>query len=103
MKALYYEKPLRENASIREMPNPVCQSHDIIIKVMSCSICHGVEADHEVPGGSGCSSYPLIPGHEFAGYAMRSGTLSRPSAWATGSRLTTPSPAAFAITARRAI
>ena len=57
MKALYYEKPLRENASIREMPNPVCQSHDIIIKVMSCSICHGVEADHEVPGGSGCSTW----------------------------------------------
>lgn len=73
MKALYYEKPLRENASIREMPNPVCQSHDIIIKVMSCSICHGVEADHEVPGGSGCSSYPLIPGHEFAGYVHEVG------------------------------
>lgn len=50
MKALYYEKPLRENASIREMPDPVCGSHDIVIKVMSCSICHGVEADHEAPG-----------------------------------------------------
>ena len=61
MKALYYEKPLRENASIREMPDPVCGSHDIVIRVMSCSICHGVEADHELPGGSGCSGYPLIP------------------------------------------
>ncbi|WP_101548524.1 alcohol dehydrogenase catalytic domain-containing protein [Anaerotruncus massiliensis (ex Togo et al. 2019)] len=73
MKALYYEKPLRENASIREMPDPVCGSHDIVIKVMSCSICHGVEADHEAPGGSSCSGYPLIPGHEFAGYVHEVG------------------------------
>lgn len=73
MKALYYEKPLRENASIREMPDPVCGSHDIVIRVMSCSICHGVEADHEAPGGSSCSGYPLIPGHEFAGYVHEVG------------------------------
>ena len=67
MKALYYEKPLRENACICEKPYPVCGDDDVIIKIMSCSICHGVECDHEAEGGSGCSKYPLIPGHEFAG------------------------------------
>lgn len=74
MKALYYSKPLRENASICDMPYPTCGSHDVIIKVMSCSICHGVEVDHEMPGGSGCSAYPLIPGHEFAGYVHEIGS-----------------------------
>ena len=102
MKALYYEKPLRENASIREMPDPVCGSHDIVIRVMSCSICHGVEADHEAPGGSSCSGYPLIPGHEFAGYVHEVGdavTTFR----VTGSPPTTPFPAASAITAKKVI
>ena len=73
MKALYYAKPLRENASICEKPYPVCGDDDVIIKVMSCSICYGVEADHEKPGGSGCSKYPLVPGHEFAGYVHEIG------------------------------
>lgn len=67
MKALYYAKPGRENASICEMPWPVCGDDDVIIHVESCSICHGVEGDHDKPAGSGCCSYPLIPGHEFAG------------------------------------
>lgn len=73
MKALYYEKPLRINASICQKPYPICKDHDVIIKIMSCSICHGVECDHEVEGGSGCSKYPLIPGHEFAGYVHEIG------------------------------
>lgn len=67
MRALYYEKPLRENARICDVPDPVPGDNDVIIKVMSCSICHGVEGDHDRPGGSGCCSYPLIPGHEFSG------------------------------------
>ena len=37
MKTLYYSKPLRENASICDMPYPVCGPHDVIVKVMSCS------------------------------------------------------------------
>ena len=73
MKALYYEKPLRINASICQKPYPICKDHDVVIKIMSCSICHGVECDHEVEGGSGCSKYPLIPGHEFAGYVHEIG------------------------------
>lgn len=73
MKVLYYEKPLRKNASICEKPYPKCEDNEVIIRIMSCSICHGVECDHEVEGGSGCSNYPLIPGHEFAGYVHEIG------------------------------
>ena len=73
MKALYYKKPLRVNATIGYRPDPVCGDNDVIIKVMSCSICHGVEVDHDMPGGSGCSAYPLLPGHEFAGVVTEIG------------------------------
>ncbi|MDC7288437.1 alcohol dehydrogenase catalytic domain-containing protein [Blautia schinkii] len=73
MKALFYEKPLRENASICEKPYPQCGEDEVIIKVMSCSICHGVECDHEKAGGSSCSSYPLTPGHEFSGIVQEVG------------------------------
>lgn len=77
MKALYYAKPLRKNAGICEKPYPICGDEDVIIKVMSCSICHGVEGDHEIEGGSGCCKYPLIPGHEFAGYVYETGKKVR--------------------------
>lgn len=68
MKAIYYAKPGRENAAIVDIPSPVCGDDEMIIKVMSCSICIGVDGDHDKPGGSSVSSYPLVPGHEFAGY-----------------------------------
>jgi len=69
MRAIYYTEPGRENASLCDMPMPVCGDKDVIIKVMSCSICIGVDGDHDKkPIGSSCSGYPLVPGHEFAGY-----------------------------------
>ena len=43
MKALVYDKPGRQYSGIREVPYPVCGSDDVIIKVMSTSICKGVE------------------------------------------------------------
>jgi len=66
MKALYYKAPGRVNASICEIPYPKCKDDEIIIKVMSCSICIGVEGDHD-QNGSSISNYPVVPGHEFAG------------------------------------
>lgn len=41
MKALMYDRPGRENSSVCEIPYPVCGDDEIIIKVMSCSICKG--------------------------------------------------------------
>lgn len=73
MKALLYTKPMRENAAIVERSYPVAGPNEVIIKVMSCSLCHGVEGDHDKPDGSGCCRYPLVPGHEFAGYVEEIG------------------------------
>lgn len=69
MKALVYDKPGRKYSGIREVPNPVCGSDEIIIKVMSASICKGVEHDHDQEGvGTDLAVYPVTPGHEFSGY-----------------------------------
>lgn len=68
MKALVYDKPGRKYSGIREIPYPVCGADDVIIKVMSASICKGVEHDHDQEGvGTDLAVYPVVPGHEFAG------------------------------------
>ena len=41
MKALMYDKAGRENSSVRQIPYPECGDDEVIIKVMSCSICKG--------------------------------------------------------------
>lgn len=73
MKALVYDKPGRENSSIRQIPYPTCGDDDIIVKVMSASICKGVEHDHDRGAGTDLAKYPVVPGHEFAGYVYEVG------------------------------
>lgn len=73
MKALLYEKAGRANAAIRQIPYPVCGDDDIVIKVMSCGICKGAEFEHD-RNGTGMAIYPVVPGHEFAGYVYEKGT-----------------------------
>lgn len=69
MKALVYDKPGRQFSGIREVPYPECGDDDVIIKVMSASICKGVEHDHDQEGvGTDLAVYPVTPGHEFSGY-----------------------------------
>lgn len=73
MKALVYDKPGRENSSIRILDYPTCGEDDIIIKVMSCSICKGVEHAHDDGTGTDLAKYPVVPGHEFSGYVYEIG------------------------------
>jgi len=69
MKALVYDKPGRKFSGIREVPYPTCGDDEVIIKVMSASICKGVEHDHDQEGvGTDLATYPVTPGHEFSGY-----------------------------------
>ena len=69
MKALVYDKAGRKNSSIRDIPYPKCGPDDVIVKVMSASICKGAEHDHDLEGvGTGLAVYPVVPGHEFSGY-----------------------------------
>lgn len=72
MKALVYEKPGRANGSIREIPKPVCSDDQVMMKVMSCSICKPAEMSHD-RNGSLLGKYPATPGHEFSGIAVEVG------------------------------
>lgn len=74
MKALVYDKPGRKYSGIREVPYPSCGMDDVIIRVMSSSICKGVEHAHDQEGvGTDLAVYPVTPGHEFAGYVEEVG------------------------------
>ncbi len=69
MKALVHEKAGRKNASIRMIPYPECGADEVIIKVMACGICKWAELNHDTEGGGGTlAKYPVVTGHEFAGY-----------------------------------
>ena len=68
MKALVYDKPGRKYSGIRQVPYPTCGPDEVIIKVMTSSICKGVEHDHDQEGvGTDLAVYPVTPGHEFSG------------------------------------
>ena len=74
MKALYHEKAGRPNASVRMVPYPTCGDDEVIIKVMACGICKWAEINHDTVGGGGTlAQYPVITGHEFAGYIVEKG------------------------------
>lgn len=71
MKALVYDAP--GNGSIRDIPYPTCGDDQVIIKVMACGICKWAEIGHDTKG-TGLGKYPVVPGHEFAGYIEEMGT-----------------------------
>lgn len=70
MKALIYDRP--GVGSIREVPVPECGSDEVIIKVMSASICKGADRRHHTVGHA-LGKYPITTGHEFAGYVFQKG------------------------------
>jgi len=70
MKAIVYEKP--GSAILADLPMPVCGDNDIIIKVMSASICKGADLRHHNKGHA-LGKYPITTGHEFAGYVYETG------------------------------
>jgi D-arabinitol dehydrogenase (NADP+) len=74
MKALVYCAPGRANGGMREIPRPECGDDDVIIRVMSCGICKGVEIEHDTENkGPEMARYPITPGHEFAGFVDEAG------------------------------
>lgn len=60
MKALMYDKAGRENSSVRQIPYPECGDDEVIIKVMSCSICKGAEHDHDNGKGTDLQNIQLF-------------------------------------------
>ncbi|MGM0169599.1 chlorophyll synthesis pathway protein BchC [Enterococcus sp. AZ135] len=72
MKALYYTEAGRKNGSVTDIPYPTCEEKQVIVKVESCGICIGVEEGHDTTG-TALSVYPVVPGHEFAGFVHEIG------------------------------
>ena len=66
MKAILFKKGGRENASYTDVPDPVLKNTDVLIRVYASDICKPADAAH-YGGYSVFGSYPLIPGHEYAG------------------------------------
>lgn len=70
MRALVYDRP--GVGSIRDLPMPECGPDDVIIQVVSASICKGADRRHQTTGHA-LGRYPITTGHEFAGYVYQIG------------------------------
>ena len=62
MKAVLFESP--GEVRITEVPDPVVGPEDVLIAVKAAGICG---TDVHIYEGDFIATYPLIPGHEFAG------------------------------------
>ena len=82
MQALLLEN-LRE-LHIRDVPDPECGPHEVLIQVKACGIC-GSDV-HGYDGSTGRRIPPLIMGHEAAGVVARVGSEVR--SVRTGDRVT---------------
>ena len=61
------KRPLEES----EIPEPQPGSHDIVLKVSACGVCH---TDlHVVEGELPPHKLPLVPGHEIVGRVVSRG------------------------------
>ena len=69
MRANVYDKP--GHCEITQVPVPEIGPHQVLIKVMSCGICKG--ADVALAQGGFLARFPLLNGHEFAGYVCKVG------------------------------
>lgn len=81
MKALVIERP--HQAVIKEVPYPSPKPGELVIAVSQVGICG---TDFHIFEGEFLSSYPIIPGHEFAGVVHELG--EGVSDFAVGDRVT---------------
>ena len=68
MKAYVIEGPHR--GVVKEVPIPEPQEGELLVKVMAAGLCG---TDGHIYQGEYYSSFPLIPGHEFAGIVVKTG------------------------------
>ena len=75
MKALVFEQP--QNAVVRDVDVPTIAADEVLVRSRNVGICH---SDFELYEGRYIIpvSYPIIPGHEWAGESQRSAAASRP-------------------------
>lgn len=69
MKAISY--PARNEVVFASLPDPVVGAGEVIIQVKASGICH---TDFEVlKANYGTSTFPIVPGHEYAGIVAELG------------------------------
>ncbi len=73
MQALLLENS--RDLQMRDVPEPACGPHDVVIQVKACGIC-GSDV-HGYDGSSGRRIPPLIMGHEAAGIIAKAGSEVR--------------------------
>ena len=70
MKAVWF--PSRNDVRVGTLPVPDLGQGEVLVRVKASGICH---TDIEVMRGNyGKSTYPIVPGHEFAGEVAEIGT-----------------------------
>ena len=77
---------LEENQTpleLMELPDPIPEEKEILVKVSACGVCH-TELD-EIEGRTAPPHLPIIPGHEVVGYVEAVG--SKASAFKIGDRV----------------
>jgi len=75
----------RADLSLETMPDPVCETDGVVLRVLACGICrsdwHGWVGEHpRVKPGQ-------VPGHEYCGEVVEAGPDAR---WKPGDRLIAP-------------
>ena len=70
MKAAVVVQP--KQIELQELPIPEPAPDELLVKVMASGICG---TDVHIFEGDYLGSYPIIPGHEFAGVVERTGSL----------------------------
>jgi propanol-preferring alcohol dehydrogenase len=89
MKAVRLESPDPiENAPLKlvDLPKPTYQSHQLLVKVSACGLCH---TDlHTVEGEIIPPRYPITPGHQVVGQISERG--DHVSDWQVGERVGIP-------------
>ena len=58
-----------------DLPIPVPQEHEILVKVSACGVCH-TELD-EIEGRTPPSKFPIIPGHQVVGRVEKCGEKAK--------------------------
>ncbi len=57
---------------LTDLPIPVPQDHEILVKVSACGVCH-TELD-EIEGRTPPSKLPIVPGHQIIGFVKKAGS-----------------------------
>jgi len=65
----------RSPLELVDLPMPILQEHDVLVKVSACGVCH-TELD-EIEGRTPPSKFPIVLGHQVVGHVEKGGGRAR--------------------------